>query len=166
MNKSQKKKVIGFWKPNDKYGFMSQWYGSDFTINNITFNTSEKYMMYQKAVLFNDIENMNSILLLNDPSQIKNMGRKVKNFNQEKWDSAKKEIIFKANLYKFSQNKILLKKLLDTGDMILAEASPCDKIYGIGLKPNDPKVQDISQWKGENLLGEALMRVREKLSLQ
>src|SRR6056300_1301128 len=116
MNKSQKKKVIGFWKPNDKYGFMSQWYGSDFTINNITFNTSEKYMMYQKAVLFNDIENMNSILLLNDPSQIKNMGRKVKNFNQEKWDSAKKEIIFKANLYKFSQNKILLKKLLDTGD--------------------------------------------------
>ena len=160
--KSQKK-VLGFWKPKDKYGFMSQWYESDFTINNIKFNTCEKYMMYQKAVLFNDIENMNNILLLNDPSKIKKMGRKVKNFNQEKWDSVKKEIIYKGNLYKFSQNKNLLKKLLDTGDMILAETSPYDKIYGIGLKPNDLKIQYISQWKGENLLGEALMRVRENL---
>ena len=145
---------------------MSQWYYSDFTVNGIKFNTCEKYMIYQKAVLFNDIETMNKILKIHAPFKIKNIGRKVRNFDQKTWDNAKNEIIYKGNLFKFSQNNKLCQKLLKTGDIILAEASPYDKIYGIGLKPNDPRVQDPTQLKGQNLLGKALMKVREELSFR
>jgi ribA/ribD-fused uncharacterized protein len=76
MNKYKQQKVIGFWGAGKPYGFMSQWYYSDFTVNGIKFNTCEKYMMYQKAVLFNDIETMNKILKIHAPFKIKNIGRK------------------------------------------------------------------------------------------
>jgi len=162
-NKMTERKVIGFWKAGKPYGFMSQWYYSDFTDNGIKFNTCEKYMMYQKAKLFNDNESIKTILKVHAPFKIKKLGRKVRGFVQEDWDNAKEEIIYKANLLKFSQNEKLKTQLIDTKDDILAEASPYDKIYGIGMYPNDVLVQFPSKWKGQNLLGKALMRVRKEL---
>lgn len=161
--KMTERKVIGFWKAGKPYGFMSQWYYSDFTDNGIKFNTCEKYMMYQKAKLFNDNESMATILKVHAPFKIKKLGRKVSGFIQKDWDNVKEEIIYKANLLKFSQNEKLKNQLLETEEYILAEASPYDKIYGIGLYPNDVLVQNPSNWKGENLLGKALMRVRTEL---
>ena len=93
-------KVIGFWKVNETYGFLSQWYISNFTEDDILFNTCEKYMMYKKALLF-DPNYSNIILHENNPLKIKKMGRLIKNFNQEIWDNNKFEIIYKANYFKF-----------------------------------------------------------------
>lgn len=73
--------------------------------------------MYQKAVLFNDIETMNKILKIHAPFKIKNIGRKVRNFDQKTWDNAKNEIIYKGNLFKFSQNNKLCQKLLKQGTL-------------------------------------------------
>jgi ribA/ribD-fused uncharacterized protein len=156
-------KVIGFWKVNETYGFLSQWYISNFTEDDILFNNCEKYMMYKKALLF-DPDYSNTILHENNPLKIKKMGRLIKNFNQEIWDNNKFKIIYKANYFKFTQNKELSKKLLDTKPFILAEASPLDRIYGIGMGPNNPNVQFIDKWRGQNLLGKALMDVRDIIS--
>lgn len=155
--------VIGFWKVNKPYGFLSQWYCSNFTENNMTFNTGEKYMMYKKALLF-DPTSVDVILRQNNPATLKKMGRSISNFDQKVWDENKYLIIYTANYLKFSQDENLKKQLLDTKNLILAEASPIDKIYGIGLEPDNPNVQDINKWKGENLLGKALMDVRKNLS--
>lgn len=157
------KTVIGFWKINEKNGFLSQWYNSDFMEGDILFSTCEQYMMYKKALLFKDIISANNILKEKNPALIKKLGRKIKNFDEEKWIEERFNIIYQANIYKFKTNETLKKKLLESGDIILAEASPYDKIYGIGLKPNHPDVKNPNMWKGLNLLGKALMKVREEL---
>lgn len=158
-----KQNVIGFWRETKKYGFMSQWYPSKFTIEENEFTSCEQWMMFQKAVLFQDPENAMLILEMKNPKEIKKMGRKIKNFNGKIWDQNKFEIIYRGNLEKFVQNDDLREQLLATQDNILAEASPYDKVYGIGMYPNDPNVQYPERWKGENLLGQALMKVREEL---
>ena len=163
MPERTEQKVIGFWKTRKPYGFMSQWYYSDFTDNGIKFDTCEKYMMYQKAKLFEDSYSASTILQVRAPSKIKKLGRKVEGFEEKKWDTTKEDIIYKANLLKFTQNEKLKIKLLNTKDDVLAEASPYDKIYGIGLYPEDKNVQIPSNWKGQNLLGKALMRVRREI---
>lgn len=94
---------------------------------------------------------------------IKNYGREVQNFDQEKWSAECESVVYKAILAKFSSDQHLKKILVETGDDILAEASPLDKIWGIGLAPNDPKVQDINAWDGSNLLGKCLMKARDAL---
>jgi len=97
-NKMGEQKVIGFWEAGKPYVFMSQWYYSDFIEDGINFNTCEKYMMYNKAKLFNDQENASKILKVHAPFKIKKLGKQVKWFDQEKWDSVKENIIFKGNL--------------------------------------------------------------------
>jgi hypothetical protein len=133
-NNERKKQlqVIGFWKVNKPYGFLSQWYCSNFTENNIIFNTCEKYMMYKKALLFDPVS-VDIILRQNNPAILKKMGRFISNFDNKVWDKNKYLIIYTANYLKFSQNENLKKQLLDTNNLILAEASPIDKIYGIRL---------------------------------
>ena len=161
-----KQNVIGFWSEKNKYGFMSQWYPSKFTVDGNKFTSCEQWMMYQKAVLFKDIDDAKLILKMKDPKEIKKMGRKIKNFNEKLWDKNKFDIIYHGNLEKFTQDNELKEQLLATENKILAEASPYDKIYGIGMYPNDPDVQYPKRWKGENLLGQAIMKVREKISEQ
>ena len=112
--------IIGFWKVNKPYGFLSQWYFSNFTENNITFNTCEKYMMYKKELLF-DPASSDIILRQNNPATLKKMGRSISNFDQKVWDLNKYSIIYTANYLKFSKNEDLKKKLLDTKNLILAE---------------------------------------------
>lgn len=160
---SNANKVIGFWKPEGEYGFMSQWYPSPFVEEDVEFKNCEQYMMYQKAVVFGDFEMASKILKSDSPRQIKKLGRQVSGFDEYTWNAVKEEIIYNGNFLKFTWDKKLGEKLLETKNSILAEASPYDRIYGIGLRPNDPKVNDKTKWKGQNLLGEALMKVRGNL---
>lgn len=120
-------------------------------------------MMTRKARLFNDHEILEQILKAETPNQAKSLGRKVRNFDPQIWDEHKYEIVKQGNLLKFSQNEKFKEFLLSTGDRILVEASPYDKIWGIGMLETDPKAHDPSQWNGENLLGFALMEVRDLL---
>ena len=120
-------------------------------------------MMYEKAVLFGDIEIGNQILGCNTPGEAKKLGRKVKNFDPVIWDENKYRIVVRGNELKFVQNERLKEFLLKTNERVLVEASPVDKIWGIGMAVDNPKIEDPTSWKGENLLGYALMEVRSKL---
>tara|TARA_Y100000591_G_C21638812_1_gene596722 strand:- start:181 stop:666 length:486 start_codon:yes stop_codon:yes gene_type:complete len=153
---------IYFWKPNElPYGMFSQWYFSKFSYENITFNCCEQFMMYYKALLFDDIETAKMILEEKNPRQQKALGRKVSGFDEKKWSNVKESIVYNANYEKFNQNHRLKDVLLSTGNEELCEASPFDTIWGIGLSEND--ALNGKKWRGKNLLGKALMYVREDL---
>lgn len=144
-------------------GIYSQFFPCTFTEMGVSYNSAEQYMMAQKALLFNDIKTYDKIMSLSNPYKIKALGRLVKNFNQEIWDKHKEDIVFNGNLLKFSQNKELCKQLLATGNKEIVEASPTDTIWGIGLAETDPDIYDKSKWRGTNLLGKAIMKVRDVL---
>jgi len=141
----------------------SQWFPFDFQENGISYKTAEHYMMAGKAKLFNDNETFEQILKAETPNQAKSLGRKVKNFDVQLWNDHKYEIVKQGNLLKFSQHEKFKEFLLSTNDKILVEASPYDTIWGIGMLETNPKAENPSQWNGENLLGFALMEVRDKL---
>lgn len=155
--------VIGFHNPDESYGFLSNWYLSDFTVDGIKFSSMEQYMMYQKAVVFKDKDIASKILKTDDVERIKEYGRQVSNYNDSVWNGMRQIVIYKGLLEKFRQNEKLKKALLDTGDDILAECAVSDKIWGIGLSMKDSNKNDIKRWKGQNLLGFALMLVRNEL---
>ena len=129
----------------------------------INFVCAEQAMMYQKANLFGDYQVANEILTTTDPKAIKQLGRKVANFNEEIWCQRRERIVYDNNLAKFTQNPHLLKKLLATGDKTLVEASPYDRIWGIGLAASDQNANDPKKWRGLNLLGKILTRLRNEL---
>lgn len=122
---NMKNDFVFFWG-----GTFSQWYPSKFTINNIEYNCAEQYMMAKKALLFRDKESYNKIMNSKDPSYQKQIGRKVKNFDVDKWNSKCREYVYEANYAKFTQNPKMLEELLSTGDKEIVEASPEDKIWG------------------------------------
>ena len=155
--------VIGFHNPDEQYGFLSNWYLSDFTVDGVSFSSMEQYMMYQKAVVFKDKDIASKILKTDDVERIKEYGRQVSNYNDTIWNGMRQIIIYKGLLEKFRQNEKLKKALLDTGDDILAECAVSDKIWGIGLSMKDSNKNDIKAWRGQNLLGFALMLVRDEL---
>lgn len=142
---------------------LSQWWMCDFVVDGVLYNCAEQYMMAAKALCFGDEECYREILLEKDPKKIKALGRKVKDYNDEVWDSYKRYVVKKANLAKFCQNKELKEFLLATGDAVLVEASPYDKIWGIGMSEDDKDVLNPALWKGVNLLGFVLMEVRDFL---
>lgn len=163
-------KYIYFWGHNS-YGqqlgkeCLSQWYERPFTHNGITYPTCEHWMMYQKAMIFSDILIAKKILRASTPKDVKRLGRQVHNFNADIWDADKYQIVQQGNLLKFSQHKNLHDYLCQskTEDIQFVEASPYDKIWGIGMKASDPRAKNPHQWMGENLLGKALTDVRNKL---
>ena len=120
-------------------------------------------MMAAKAELFDDKEIRKEILACSDPKQIKALGRKVRGFDQKVWDKFKYAIVLLGNWHKFSQNRKLREFLFSTGDSVLVEASPYDAIWGIRLAASSPEAQDPMKWRGQNLLGFALMEVRDEL---
>lgn len=142
---------------------LSQWFPSKFVSNGKLYNCMEQYMMSSKARLFNDLETEKEIMKANHPKICKSLGRRVKNFNEQKWDENKYKIIIEGNIRKFLAKEELTYFLLGTCTMVLIEASPYDKIWGIGLNKEHPFVNKPSQWLGQNLLGFALMEVREYL---
>lgn len=141
----------------------SQWWPSPFTIDGVTYPTAEHWMMAQKALLFKDEEQYQHIIATDSPAEAKKLGRLVKNFNGELWDTKAFAFVVEGNLHKFSQHEELKKYLLNTGNKILVEASPVDFVWGIGLSQNAAEASNPLKWKGPNLLGFALMEVRDLL---
>jgi len=158
-----------FWGHTEKTDYvtkacLSQWYESEFIVEEITYFTAEHYMMAEKSKLFDDINIYNQILETRKQGKIKELGRQIKNFNQDIWDEYKYQIVVKGNFLKFSQNEKLKTFLIDTNSKILVEASPLDVIWGIGLSVDDEKVRNPHLWECSNLLGFALMEVRDKFN--
>lgn len=142
---------------------LSQWFDCRFEVNGVTFHTTEQYMMAEKARLFGDDEVFEEIMTADHPSKYKKLGRKVRGFIPEIWDAKKYGIVVEGNKAKFSQIPEFKEYLLSTGDAVLAEASPYDKIWGIGLDSRKAEKGGVEDWRGENLLGCALMEVRDWL---
>lgn len=152
-----------FWHEYDAYGVFSQWFDCDFVIEGICYTNAEQYMMAKKALLAGDLESYTRIMEEKNPAKCKKLGKLVKNLDVQAWDACKEEVVYHANLAKFSQNEKALRYLLSTGDKILAEASPYDTIWGIGLDATHPDATCPEKWKGQNLLGKVLIRVRAEL---
>lgn len=168
INHGKKVKYIFFWGHKEKGNTVtkscfSQWYSCSFREDGNEFITAEHYMMYHKAKLFCDNKACERILRSNNPGEAKALGREVLGFNQVLWDKKRFEIVVNANLAKFSQNHDMREFLIKTGSRILVEASPVDKIWGIGLAQDNPASENPNTWKGLNLLGFALMEVRDLL---
>ena len=141
---------------------LSQWYDSKFVINGFIFANAEQYMMYRKALLFGDVNIAQKLLSTTDPKTAKSLGRKVSNFDNAIWEENCMDIVYEANFAKFTQSPYLRKYLLSTGDKELVEASPYDKIWGIGFRVGDNRITNKELW-GQNKLGIVLMRVREAI---
>lgn len=153
-----KEDFVFFWN-----GTYSQWEPSKFTIDGIEYNCCEQYMMAKKALVFKDQESYNMIMYADNPRDQKAFGRRVKNFDADVWSVISREVVYQGNYAKFTQNPKMREELMATGVLEIVEASPEDKIWGIGLRESDPKAWDKSTWQGTNWLGEAIMRVRQKL---
>lgn len=151
--------------PDKEYACFSNWYPSEFTKDSQKFANTEQYMMYRKAKLMGDNEMAEKILGEGDPKRVKALGRKVRNWNEELWVAHREEVMYDGCLAKFSEpsNAKLKEELLSTGCKCLVEASPYDKIWGIGMNRTHKDRFDRSKWKGMNLLGKTLNRVRETL---
>lgn len=144
----------------------SQWWKENFVIDTITYKTAEHYMMAEKARLFNNLEIREKIIHCTSPAEAKKLGRQVTNFDQTIWESKRFEIVKKANYHKFNQNTKLADFLQQTNKRVLVEASPVDSIWGIGLAEDHVDAHDPKKWRGLNLLGFALMEVRDELNAQ
>lgn len=145
-----------FWR-----GPFSQWHRCSFTVDGVTYNCAEQYMMHQKALFFEDNDTAKKIMEATNPKIQKALGRKVTPFDEHKWSGVARDVVLKGNLAKFKQNPDLLEKLLSTTGTTLVEASPYDKIWGIGLAEDDPKAQDRTTWRGKNWLGQVLTAARD-----
>jgi|GEM_PF-1124065 len=142
----------------------SQWFPSPFTSKEgIRFNTAEQYMMYQKAMLFNDSEVAAQILKAETPNEQKELGRKVKGFAPAVWNDHAQDIVYQGNYYKFTQNAHLFDVLAATKGKELVEAAHYDPVWGIGLRADDPLAEDKANWKGKNWLGGTLTKLRDNL---
>ncbi|TGE10420.1 NADAR family protein [Hymenobacter fodinae] len=141
----------------------SQWWLADFVVTGITYRSTEHWMMAEKARLFQNTELLAKILAAPSPAEAKKLGRQVTGFDPAVWDARKYEIVRAGNVHKFSQHPSLRDFLLDTHDRVLVEASPVDSIWGIGLAADSVDAEHPARWQGENLLGFALMEVRDQL---
>lgn len=152
-------------------GPFSQWFKSDFTDQGIklfdwddgkprTFKTAEQFMMFHKAKMFHNHDIAEHIMQTEDPAEQKALGRKVQGFDPSRWNEECVRVVATGNFYKFSQNPSLQEELLRTEGKILVEAADYDKIWGVGLRADDPRILDSAQWQGTNLLGDCLMAVR------
>lgn len=164
----QQLKFIFFWSHLSKHievgkFVFSQWYEAPFVVDAIKYNTAEHWMMAQKARLFHDEATFEKIVRTSKPGEVKDLGRRIQNFDQHVWDMHKYSIVKEGNYHKFSQHTLLRDFLLNSHDRILVEASPVDSVWGIGLAHDAPDVNNPHRWKGLNLLGFALMEVRDEL---
>lgn len=155
--------MICFHNPDEENGYLSNWYLSEFIIDDITFSSMEQYMMYEKAILFHDQETAEKILQTDNVAEIKALGRTVQNFDDTVWGQSREEIVYKGVFEKFRQNPELRKRLERTGEEVIAECAVKDRIWGIGLSMKDEDRFCVDRWKGQNLLGKILMDVRKDI---
>lgn len=156
-------KLTLFCKVREQNGYLSNWYESPITIGGQQFLTVEHYMMWSKAILFNDNETAKKVLATDSPAEVKKLGRGVKNFDEVVWKQNCVRIVLEGNIAKFQQHPNLAKRLLETGESFIAESADYDTVWGIGLSTNDPRAQDMTQWRGYNYLGKILHDVRRRL---
>ncbi len=156
--------MVFFWKDNEENGCFSNWYPRKFVIDDFEYLHVEQYMMAQKAKLFHDSKRYTAILRASKPWECKALGKQVTPFDSKAWNAVKFDVVKAGNRAKYEQNPDLKAKLLATGDAILAEASPKDKIWGIGLDAESAGKTDVSAWPGQNLLGRALMELRSEFA--
>ena len=156
--------IICFHNPDEENGYLSNWYASRFIMGGIGFSSMEQYMMYRKACRFNDAGTAARILETSDVAEIKRLGRLVVGYDEQMWNGVRQIEIYEGLLAKFSQNAELKTRLKATGTAMLAECAVKDRIWGIGLSMHDPARFDPAKWRGQNLLGYALMLARRKLS--
>jgi len=162
-------KYLCFWghsKPSDGSVVetcFSQWYPTPFEVDGVRYATAEHYMMAGKARLFGDEAALERILRAPSPAAAKKLGRTVQGFDEQRWNEQRFEIVVAGNSAKFSRHRELRAFLLATKNRILVEASPVDRIWGIGLSRDDPRAERPEAWRGLNLLGFALMAVRGQL---
>ncbi len=149
-----------FWR-----GPFSQWHKSDMydPITDQTFNCAEQFMMYKKAELFGDEGAMHDIMMTKNPREQQAIGRRVVGFDLDVWNENARIIVSHGNYLKFTQNIRLLNSLLTYANYTFVEASPIDKIWGIGLDEDNPDAMDRSKWQGMNWLGECLTDVKDKI---
>ncbi|WP_190021926.1 NADAR family protein [Streptomyces hiroshimensis] len=142
----------------------SQWWPSPFTVDGTVYATAEHWMMAGKARLFGDAEAEAEAIAASHPKQAKDAGRKVRGFDEETWRQHRFELVVEGSVQKFAQDAALSAYLLSTGERVLVEASPLDRVWGIGLAADDEHAQDPARWQGDNLLGFALMEARQRLA--
>lgn len=155
---------VFFWKDNEENGYLSNWYRRKFVIDDFEYLHVEQYMMAQKAKLFHDSARYTAILRATNPWECKDLGRQVTPFDAKTWNAVKYDVVKDGNRAKYEQNPDLKKLLLATGNAVLAEASPKDKVWGIGLDAQTAASTDMSEWPGQGLLGLALMELRTEFS--
>jgi ribA/ribD-fused uncharacterized protein len=175
VKEDSKQPITAFWRESEVKGYFSNWWRQPFheTEEGIPYQfqgddgtlyvNGEQAMMRLKAVLFGDKKMELKILLETDPRKMRELGRKIKNFSDDIWEQYRERIMFAVTYWKYSQNKKLRKLLLKTNDSLMVEASPTDKIWGIGVAENSHAFKN-RKWEGLNLLGLSLMRVREILN--
>jgi ribA/ribD-fused uncharacterized protein len=172
LDKGGRAKYLMFWGHSAGKGnaltraCFSQWYGARFTLDGVAYPTAEHFMMAEKARLFGDAVALERVLLAGGPGAAKAAGRSVLGFKEEIWLAHRWDIVLRAIAAKFGQDPQLRDFLLETGKRVLVEASPVDSIWGIGLAADDDNAERPRAWKGLNLLGFALMEVRERLVRQ
>ena len=171
-NSGQTMKFLFFWKPTPAAdghiceSCLGQWWESRFQVDGVEYTCAEQFMMAEKARMFSDKEMLTRIMETPHPKEMKAYGRAVRDFDKTAWDNACYEIVRRGNIAKFTQNPDLLKFLLTTERRILVEASPMDRIWGIGMGKNNPDAENPLKWRGKNLLGFALTEVRDQLTAE
>jgi ribA/ribD-fused uncharacterized protein len=162
-------KFLFFWghrPPRDGgvgAGCLSQWWPAAFTVDGVRYPTAEHYMMAEKARLFDDTAAADSIVAAPHPKRAKDLGRRVSGFDEAVWAEHRYDIVVRGTEAKFAGNQDLAEYLLTTGSRVLVEASPTDRVWGIGMAADDDRAESVAAWQGLNLLGFALMEVRERL---
>lgn len=142
---------------------LSQWFPAPFVVDAVTYRTAEHWMMANKALLFGDQEAFRETIETVKPAVAKSIGRKVRNFDDTIWKDKRYQIVVDGSYHKFSQHIDLRQFLLYTGNKVIVEASPRDRIWGIGMGQDNPDVLNPFKWRGSNLLGFALMEARDRL---
>ena len=160
----KRQKFLFFWKEAAFYpGCLSQFWPAPFIVDGVTYPAAEYWMMAEKARLFGDVDVLETILTAPTAAAAKAAGRAVRSYSESAWEAVRYDVVVVGNVAKFTQNDELGRYLVSTGDRVLVEASPLDRVWGIGLAEGDEAAASPSRWRGRNLLGFALMEVRERL---
>lgn len=169
VSRGERVKFLPFWghrpTPDGRLGpsCLSQWWPSEFTVGDVRYATAEHWMMAGKARLFHDAEAERAALSARTPAEAKKAGRLVRGFDDAVWERERFALVVEGSVHKFGSDPALRSYLLATGDRVLVEASPLDRVWGIGLPADDRRALDPASWQGLNLLGFALMEARARL---
>lgn len=155
--------AIFFYRVGDAYGAFSNWAPTPFTVDGVSFSTAEQYIMYRKCLTFGDTVTAEKLLSSDSPKEQKALGREAAGYIDSVWAGIRQTVAIRGLYAKFSQDAELKRLLLGTGDAVLVECTSNDRIWACGLDKDDDDRLSADRWKGQNILGFALMEVRNML---